>query len=243
MNSALIKALTKAAERYVDRNAEDLGRRAFEHSAGKLVQQQVSREMVTMLALEDLRDKPPPEPPKDTPTDDWLNLFSSYAERASSNKLREHWAQILSGEIRKPGSFSMTTLQLASVLDQKLAEAITRASAWVLDDEFIPIIGPLTVGKLYSDLVILDGVGFLRLGAGSKIYQFPATSRVGYSVGLQGSFINFQAPDGHRITIQAAFLTLAGRELLPILGRQEDAQLQTVIVNHLRACGATVSIF
>jgi hypothetical protein len=79
-----------------------------------------NREAVAREAAELLQtDKPNPETAG--PSVDWLNVFSSYAEKAHSEILRKHWAHILAGEIRAPGSISLVTLQLLSVLDASLA--------------------------------------------------------------------------------------------------------------------------
>ena len=53
--------------------------------------------------------------------DDWLNYFEQYAEKASSERMQDLWARVLAGEIRKPTSFSLTTLRFLSELDKKIA--------------------------------------------------------------------------------------------------------------------------
>jgi hypothetical protein len=53
---------------------------------------------------------------------DWLNYFEGYAEKASTTNMRSFWGRILSGEIRRPGSFSLTTLRVASELTQQTAK-------------------------------------------------------------------------------------------------------------------------
>ena len=52
---------------------------------------------------------------------DWLNYFDGYAEKASSENVRDLWARVLAGEIRRPGSFSRATLRLLAELDQRMA--------------------------------------------------------------------------------------------------------------------------
>lgn len=57
--------------------------------------------------------------------DDWLNVFEKYAENASSERMRNLWGRVLSGEIRKPGRFSLRTLRFLSEFSQ--ADALTFA--------------------------------------------------------------------------------------------------------------------
>ena len=48
---------------------------------------------------------------------DWLNHFGDYSERASSDNVRTLWASVLAGEIRKPGSFSLSTLRVGAKIN------------------------------------------------------------------------------------------------------------------------------
>jgi len=97
------------------------------------MKEQDNREIVVCKTIENIRLNPPESPPNETPSDDWLNLFGKYAELATSEKMREHWAAILEGEIRRPGAFSFAALQLASVMDEKLARIIENIRPWMLD--------------------------------------------------------------------------------------------------------------
>ncbi len=56
------------------------------------------------------------------PDDDWLNLFTRYAEDASSERLQDMFARVLAGEIIHPGSFNLATLRTISELDQQTAQ-------------------------------------------------------------------------------------------------------------------------
>ena len=49
------------------------------------------------------------------------NRFEEYASKASTENVRDLWARVLSGEIRRPGSFSLATLRLLAVLDKQTA--------------------------------------------------------------------------------------------------------------------------
>lgn len=55
------------------------------------------------------------------PEEGWLNVFSRYAEDASSNELQIVYGKILAGEISKPHSISKKTLRLTSELTQESA--------------------------------------------------------------------------------------------------------------------------
>jgi hypothetical protein len=233
--SELADALTDAAKQYIQANATQLGERALTHGINKIVRQQVNREAVTVMALEDLRDDPPKDIPKDTPSDDWLNLFGSYAERASSEAMRRHWAQILSGEIRRPGSFGMATLQMASVLDQNLAKTIEEVAPWIVDDSFIPTVEELNRGPFYSKMLTLDGIGFLRVGAGSRYHTTTPQGHI--YIPLKNKIITGVGPPNKEITIRATFLTRSGIELLKILAYDSCDGLLALMTKVLKQKG------
>lgn len=161
---AMIRAVRDASVEYIEANAAAIGERAFDHGIERLIREQRNREAVVLRTIEDLSATPPREIPTETPSEDWLNLFGRYAENASSTKMREHWAQILSGEIRKPGSFSFATLLLASILDERLANSIEAVRPWILGDQHIPLIGQFRRGDGYATMLELAGIGFLHLG-------------------------------------------------------------------------------
>ncbi|WP_320732598.1 DUF2806 domain-containing protein [Enterobacter roggenkampii] len=56
------------------------------------------------------------------PEDDWMNKFMRFSEDASSERLRDLFGRILAGQIKKPKSFSASTLRTLSELDQDIAE-------------------------------------------------------------------------------------------------------------------------
>jgi hypothetical protein len=72
-----------------------------------------------------------------------MNLFVSYAERASSEDLQDVLARILAGEIRRPGSFSLRTMQFMSVLDHDLAKSVELAVSCTIGSRYVPMNGPL----------------------------------------------------------------------------------------------------
>ncbi len=63
--------------------------------------------------------------------EDWFNQFSRYAMGVSNEDMKRGWAKILAGEIRRPDSFSIRTLNLMSTLSRKEAELIRKIAQYV----------------------------------------------------------------------------------------------------------------
>jgi hypothetical protein len=212
---SIMEATAKAAAvhaagspRLIDRMIDRLVAEQFER--------QENREAIAIEAGQ-LLDEHPPDTRTEGPSKDWLNVFSSYAEKANSARLRQHWAHVLAGEIRSPGTFSLATLQMFSILDATLASDITTARSWVADNDWIPMMGELNRSPKYEVLVRLDSIGFLRLLASSKSYSDSEIIRFQKHAILMHS--------DHEVRIPAALLTTQGKEALNIVGPAEDSRL------------------
>ena len=94
---------------------------------------------------------------------DWLNHFSSYAERASSKGVRNLWARVLAGEIRQTKSFSLSSLRLLSELDQRMATTFESVVKYRYNNRFIlkPKLEEMQ-GALLESLAFLEEVGLLQ---------------------------------------------------------------------------------
>jgi Protein of unknown function (DUF2806) len=63
-------------------------------------------------------DKGPEAPPI---SEDWLNAFESEAAQISSEQMKNLFAKVLAGEIRRPTSYSIKTIKLMAQLDNRAA--------------------------------------------------------------------------------------------------------------------------
>jgi hypothetical protein len=221
---AITKAIAAATVKYVAANAQQIGERALSHSIHRFIKQQENREAVAIKTIENLRLDPPNPPSIETPSDDWLNLFGRYAENASSEKMREHWSHILEGEIRKPGRFSFITLQLASILDARLAGVIERVRPWICDGSWIPLWEEHEYEVRYVDLVTLAGIGFLHMGNhAAKLEKLPGD--VAEIELIEGKIRIPKLSERPDALLPIVVLTTAGKELISIVqpSHQPDA--------------------
>lgn len=81
-------------------------------------------ESVTSSAAADLMDIS--EVPEQSPDEDWVTRFFANAQDVSSEGMQELWGRILAGEIKKPGSYSLRTLDFIRNLKKSDAELFTR---------------------------------------------------------------------------------------------------------------------
>jgi len=85
---------------------------------------QLNIESITAFAADELKDE---EPIDNEPLDqDWTTRFFNIAEDISSEEMQALWARILAGEIKKPKSYSLRTLDLLKNLSKDEAEAFMK---------------------------------------------------------------------------------------------------------------------
>lgn len=97
-------------------------------------------ESVTSVAAAELADET--AVPEDTPNEDWVTRFFSSAQDVSSEQMQDLWGRILAGEIKRPGRYSLRTLDFIrnlSTLDAQLLEHVGRFALQVRGTSFIPM--------------------------------------------------------------------------------------------------------
>ncbi|WP_426287624.1 DUF2806 domain-containing protein [Luteibacter sp. E-22] len=84
---------------------------------------------------------------------DWINRFFRYAEDVSSEEMQKVWAKLLAGEVLRPGSFSLRTMEFIKGLSISEARMIDNVSSLVMtggDRWFIPAVDVKEFGGSFS---------------------------------------------------------------------------------------------
>lgn len=102
------------------RNYEEIAKRASSRLAYQEIKKQQNIENVVYNAYEELKniEKVSNEPVNP----DWMTRFFNSVEDISDEKMQKIWGRILSGEIKKPNSYSYRTLEKLKNMTQKEAE-------------------------------------------------------------------------------------------------------------------------
>ena len=96
-------------------------------------------ESITSIAAVELLDQK--DIPDERPEEDWINRFFNAAEDVSSEQMQELWGRILSGEIKKPGSYSLKTLDFVRNLtkdDAAILEQISKLAVLFQGSAMVP---------------------------------------------------------------------------------------------------------
>jgi Protein of unknown function (DUF2806) len=161
-----------------------------------------NRAAAVQEALEDLHANPGSADAQAEIEDDWLNLFARLAEDKSSDDLRRLFGKILAGEIKKPGSFSLRTIQLLSTVSK---DELTQVS-----DFLSYAIGTWT-------MVPFEIAGHpSRIGGPALTVTLEAGKTYLGLASHRGIMVKNQAANSVKFTVLGQILTASSQELLPI---------------------------
>ena len=171
----------------------------------------------------------------DRPDSDWIARFFRIAEDITTEQMQALWGKVLAGEVKRPGSFSLRTLDVLKNISQKEADIFVRLARIAVQDGsilFIPDIDNESFlekrfGIRSIDLILLREIGligpsdmFLSLATVKEATQFRFT--------IGSTCVVIDRPAGTpNLPVPALFFTEVGRELHQFVER-DPADLEYV---------------
>lgn len=129
-----IRALTEARIQIINKEGKSISQevlvpqayisKASNIFASKIIREQLNLDQITLNAANELLSNviTDEKTPESEINEEWLNEFENHARLKSSDDMRLIFGKILSGEILKPGTFSIRTIKLVSQLDKEAAQ-------------------------------------------------------------------------------------------------------------------------
>lgn len=153
---------------------------------------------------------------------DWLNRFRHFAEEASSDEMRALWARVLSGETRKPGSFSASSLRFVFELDSHLAR-ICESYAHNILDGMVLVREEEKRGAPLDEALALQSSGLLS-GVGGNLSRNTRTDPLGgfAYVGRMWGLTGKLKAEGE-LRIDAWLVTRVGGEIFSLLDSGDES--------------------
>ena len=150
--------------------------RVVSRMAYQEAKRQSNLERITQIAADDFDGTE--EIGSDRPDSDWTTRFFRIAEDITTDEMQALWGKVLAGEVKRPGSFSLRTLEMLKNISQKEAEIFAKLSriAFVSGDKIF-VLNP-DHGKYLNDHF---GIRFLDLLLLQEIGLI-ATSKVKFSI-------------------------------------------------------------
>jgi hypothetical protein len=125
-----------------------------------VLRHEINVERATVEA-EDILQQDNAEPPAEYVDPDWLNRWRAGAGDVTSADVRQMWARILAGEITAPGTFSLRTLHVLSLLTSKDADIVTRLMTLAVAESVHKYNELDEAGLSFDDCLTLDSMGLI----------------------------------------------------------------------------------
>jgi hypothetical protein len=179
-----------------------------------------NRAAAMKAALEDMDANPITVDASAEIDDDWLNLFVRLSEDKSSEELQQLFGRILSGEIRRPGSYSLRTVQLMSTISRQDADALSTLLSYALNGMILPFEKGDNGKPTDSERLLLEELGIAghpsMVGGMVMNYTVQPTQKCL----LQGSYLGILVQNDTQEILNVSFpgqvLTTIARELVKI---------------------------
>lgn len=177
-----------------------------------------------------------------SPSTDWLYRWRNCASEVSNEQMQSLWGNLLAGEIKEPGSFSLRTLNFLSNTTQSEAEQIAQLVPFVLSDRIMNLNNELltSFGLTFDFLLKMQELGilsnpetlglettFTSLNTDSYLYQLNSHNK---------ALIVKNDNPSKELRLNCCLLTATGREIIKLCSiKSNEDYLHAVgrrIINH-----------
>ena len=276
--SAERRAETNARIQLINANAEEIARQmqvdgAYAQAAvakfgRRILQQQINLDKICGVAEAEVRrlqsgDSDSSISTESTPeiSDDWLNSFREQASTKTSQDMQILFGKILAGEICRPASFSIRTVQIMGQLDSRTANLFRKLCSLAISLRLENVVLDVRVASLggnaaqnslqeyglqFESLNILQEYGLIISDYNSYMDYRPAIAR-GNQVAVPFIFGNKQCaflpkipsdwPLDKAFKIHGVGLTASGKELMVIVQIEEDEKYFAEFLKFIDASG------
>lgn len=174
--------------------------------------------------------------------DDWINRFFNYAEDVSNDEIQELWARILAGEVKKPKSFSLRTLELVRNLSMEEAMVFTKVAKYAIkigndsmlykgdDNEILNIID-----VSFNEIVLLQELGLLHPGefVSYELKSTPTINKTGFQFGNILTVV-IRQPNSPAQNFSVILFTSIGKELLNLVNSEPEFKYLELFAKELK---------
>jgi hypothetical protein len=240
----LAEAKTQALE--IEQKAEeDRLDRAQERIHYREIMKQMNIEAVTLNAAEVLKIE---SHVSDEPVDkDWTARFFNIVEDISNEQMQELWGRLLAGEVKRPKSFSLHTLEVLKNLSIKEAELYAKIPKLIINEDYLPF---LFIGDkdeilekysfFYHERLMLTELGLLLPSTHvRKLFSMPIGKYCLYNSGNYIIKVTKKANNG-KCVIPILMLSKVGEELLRLLPKENNDDYIKDFCLHMQQIGFSV---
>lgn len=223
--------------KFAELPSTSLGDRVDDRVFQQEARRQLNIENVTAIAAEQLKDDPPIE---NTPVnDDWMARFFNIVQDISNEEMQALWGKILAGEVKRPKSFSLRTMELIKNLSKDEADVIMKVGNFSFrkDDDYAIFKGDDGLEKhgiTFYDTALLIELGIIQ--PNELMYTFDQVPYDTIIPILYGDYvfrINRPANTAGQI-LPIYYFTQAGKEILSLLTTASSFEYMLEMAKYLK---------
>lgn len=162
---------------------------------------------------------------------DWLNRFFSIVEDVSDSEMQKLWAQILAGEVKRPKSYSLRTLELLRNISKEEALEIQDASRY-----YINALGLCTEQSFGANLLLQSKMDELGIICGENLtYHLmldPNNEPIDIIIG-KTRFLRMYPKNKTTIKLRHYTITKIGEEIFTLTNK-DDLAFALQLAKHLK---------
>lgn len=165
---------------------------------------------------------------------DWMTRFLNIAEEVSDDDMQNIWARVLAGEIKKPKSYSLRTLEVLRNLSKEEAALIMKVSNYQVA---LDLLSTEDFAVNLTDQIALDDINIVCGEELIRTYT-PNKGKISFVLNKQ-ALINIYAPTGVKIELKGFKITKAGIEIMGLIQEHNYVGFYTDLSKYLKSKGAT----
>lgn len=166
---------------------------------------------------------------------DWMTRFLNIAEEVSDDDMQNIWARVLAGEIKKPKSYSLRTLDVLRNISVDEAKLLVKVSNYLLDINYICT---EDFALSLDDSICLDDIGMLCGENLTVTYTIPDNGCYSFSLNRHNR-INIYGPIGLKVKILNRKLTRAGAEIMSLIQEHNYIDYYKNLSAKIKSLGVT----
>ena len=151
---------------YVHLDISGLLRKAHNEELLREAKRQINLSRIALATEEEAAIEQDSEVASEQPDPDWLSKWRTSAQDVSDEEMQQLWARILSGELKRPGSYSFHAVELLSRLSAADARIVSEIAPYVVDG-FIPKGADKEFG--FGKLLIMQELNIIQLNLAKTI--------------------------------------------------------------------------
>ncbi len=166
---------------------------------------------------------------------DWTNRLFSIIEDISDDTLQELWGQILAGEVKKPKSYSLRTLDLLKNITTEEANVFINACRFHIQDR---LICTESFALPLNDRLVLGEIGLINEEELSHKIKILPNNKTTVALGKKSALVLNNPNDINMdIPISIVKLSKAGYELLNLVQKPDNKEFINNLVSFFKTKG------